>query len=285
MRSRIHGLILVCGVLSGCVPSELPVTIQLGPIPDPIYSSDRDVPIRPVALDRVGVVPHSSVQLSVTPPGIATLDSDDVLHCERTGDAVLSAAIGTLSRSIAVKCRLAQIIKAPRAVRLRVGQELPLSVSVLDETGRTLADVPIEISLSNTAIAATNPNGLIKGRAVGTTVAIVRAGDLTAVTNVEVVRMVDRARLALDPGSTLRVLEEPGKYELAVTVQRGAAVAVSWEGAESCPSPAAADGVTTTCQLDITGAAVIQNPAPPGVRGHGVQGGRAEGIFEILELP
>lgn len=100
---------------------------------------------------------------------------------------------------------ISSIAVSPSSLTLALGGEAPLQATVLDESGRSRADLPVVWSVRDTAIARVSSSGVVTARGVGSTQIAASAGGLSAI-----------ATLAVQPPPVASVSVQPANAALTV---------------------------------------------------------------------
>jgi len=254
--------LLSCALASGCDRREAPAEIRLE-MPKVIASRDLvAVSVRALNAQGVSRVVTDGADYAVEPKDLATVGKTGLVKCERSGDGSITVSIASVSRSVAVRCRIVDHIDAPNAgrVELTAGPFQP-QVTVRDKANNALSDVEVSFFSKNSGVVFPKDGQLVP-KSVGTATLVARAGESSAEFKVDVVRKVVVEALPIEQNKKLYFSLEPGKYELKVKLPSAHHVTFEWRGAPFCN--AASDGLehVSVCGLRAkAGGVAFDNPA------------------------
>jgi uncharacterized protein YjdB len=208
-----------------------------------LHAVARDDKGQPVDMAKV------KVAWSTSAPGVATVDETGKVTAQRSGDAVVTAAVGDVKGSAAVVVSIPASVSVTQASGpFHPGQTALLSVVVVDDAGKP-------VTVPRTITWATSDPGVVrvtdgKVEAVGPGSATVTAstGALQASAAITV-RIPEFARLALAPAKT-QTLKKGDKLTLKVSAldKKGGKVAgvpVTWKSSDARIASISPEGVVT----------------------------------------
>ena len=149
-----------------------------------------------------------------------------------------------------------QIILAPEAQRLQVGEEKPVRVQVLDESGRPVGNVELTWSVSDPLIAGITPDGEVKGLQAGQTTVTASYKEVRSNSIVIEVLSPARTAMAIELDTTpVEIHVNSNKQFTAVVLNTASGqaldVAVSWHIADPAIA-SVVDGVVTGLKVGQT---------------------------------
>ena len=245
-----------------CEQREVPSEIRLE-IPAMIASRDLvAVSVQAVNAQGAQKTVTEGADYKLEPSDLASVSKAGLLKCEHSGDGKLSVSIGSVSRSIALRCRLVDRIEAPNLgrIELSAGPFLP-KVRALDKTGAELGDVAVTFFSKNSGVAYPKDGQLVP-KSVGTANLVARAGEASAEFKVDIVRKVVVEALPIEQNRKLYFSLEPGKYELKIRLPSSHRVSMEWRGAPFCNATSEGQEHTSVCGLRAKGGGVaFDNPA------------------------
>jgi len=134
------------------------------------------------------IVGHQVSWSSMT-PNIASVSARGVVTGVSPGNVVIAAIAAGLTGTAVVTVQpipVATIMVSPTSGTVAVGASLQLSASLLDATGRVLTGRPVSWSSADPNTATVSNNGLVRGRAKGTTVITTTSEGKTATATIVV---------------------------------------------------------------------------------------------------
>jgi hypothetical protein len=260
-RSRRLFVLIPVLLAASCDRGEAPSEIR---VELPSVVSSRD----PVAVSVRLTAPGGAINTtapssgySISPAELASISGAGFVACQRSGDGKLSLAIGGVTGSATLRCRLVDRLEVPSLlgrVELSAGPFKP-PIRVLDKAGNELSDVELSIVSQNSGVIAAK-DGLLVPKLVGHAALVARAGQASAPFSVDVVRKVVVEALPIDANKRIYFSLEPAKYELKVKLQVPKRVHMEWRGAPYCD--ASSDGLehVSTCELRGKGGVAFDNP-------------------------
>jgi hypothetical protein len=261
---------------------KTPVKITYASMPAAILDTKVHDLTAAVVNQKGEAIEGQAVTYAVTPEGVAELRPDGRLQCLKTGDATVTLSGGGLSAPVPVKCRLPTEIAMPPAQRLLLGgTPLAIHPRVLGEGGRPLDDVLAPIGSSDPAVAAV-VGDKIKPVAVGRAKVQAIAGEIVAVTPIEVDEKVVSGTVTLADGAARTWTLKQGDYVVTIDmkpdVRSSQGVTVSWAGA-NCDSQPEKPSHHLECKVIDSATLTVTNPKQIGV------GSRMTGSIEVLRVP
>lgn len=120
---------------------------------------------------------------------VATVDANGTVKAVGSGTANVTATIGALSTSAAIKVQiLSKVIVTPGSHTFsEVGSTKTFTATVKDEKGNKLTNVPVTWKVGSASIVQSTGNGTIKALAKGSTIVKAIAGDKVGTASVTVV--------------------------------------------------------------------------------------------------
>lgn len=198
---------------------------------------------------------------SVTPANVADVSKKGLLRCLRSGDVTVGIDVRGVASSARVRCRPVARLKADDVGRVDMadGPFAP-EVVALDENGKALDDVPVELS-SKTPGVLQPEQGRLAPKGVGHATVVARVGPLTREFTVDVVRRLRPEALPIDGNRRIHFSLDPGKYELSVGLPEARRLTMEWRGAPYCNYAAEEKHHLATCVLRTKGGVDFDNPA------------------------
>ncbi|MEI9949432.1 MAG: hypothetical protein WDO74_10720 [Pseudomonadota bacterium] len=192
------------------------------------------VSVQAINAQGVRKVVTDGANYALEPADLASVSKAGMLKCERSGDGKLNVSIASVSRSVALRCRIVDRIETANVgrVELSAGPFLP-KVRALDKTGVELSDVDVTFFSKNSGVAYPKDGQLVP-KAVGTANLVARAGEASAEFKVDVVRKVVVEALPIEQNKKLYFSLEPGKYELKIKLSSAHRLSMEWRGAPFC---------------------------------------------------
>jgi uncharacterized protein YjdB len=240
--------VLVVLALSACGPSVKTVSVE--PAKATLDAKGATARLVAVARDDKGQ-PIDGTKLKVvwssSTPQVAAVDEAGTVTAQRSGEAVVTAAIGEVKGSAPVVVSIPTSVSVSLPSRdLRPGETVVLSVVVVDDTGKPVT-VPRTIvwTTSDPAIA-TVADGKVAAVGPGTATITAAAGALKG-TSAIAVKVPDFAKLSLTPAKT-QTLKRGDNLGLKVAGldKKGKSVGivpVSWKSSDTRIATVSAAGV------------------------------------------
>ena len=265
MRS-IESVIIAFGLasaLAACA-DKTPANVKFGPI-NTMYSSKDEASLVATVTNKSGeALPDVHAAFKVSSDDVAVITQAGALKCIKSGDVTVTATAGTLTHDEHVSCRIVHAVKAPATLRLTIPND-PVApvISVVNAAGHPMTEVTPTIAIADTTIATAE--GLkLRPVSVGTTDAIVSAGDKSATIKVTVAKNLKNEPLLLNDGARINQPLTQGNYELRIHLKAGSGVTVTWVGGTDCRNlPESGPEIVSSCRIGDTGSVIIENPAGP----------------------
>ncbi|HYQ46880.1 MAG TPA: hypothetical protein VER11_33145 [Polyangiaceae bacterium] len=259
---RLGASLVLVSSLFGCEQREVPSELRVE-VPAVIASKDL-VAVSVQATNAQGVrkLVTDGADYALEPAGLGSVSKAGMLKCERSGDGKVTVSIASVSRSVAVKCRVVDRIEAPNLgrVELAAGPFQP-KVRVLDKSGTELTDVDVTFFSKNSGVAFPKDGQLVP-KSVGTANLVARAGAASADFKVDVVRKVVVEALPIEQNKKLYFSLEPAKYELKIKLPSPHRMSAEWRGAPFCNATSEGLEHTWVCGLRAkAGGVAFDNPA------------------------
>lgn len=245
MRLRRLAVVLAaCALASGC--GQKPASLDVSPKHVKIYGLERPRWLTARVLDRKGqaVVNAGSPNWSSSKPDIVEVDGTGRLTSKKGGKAIVTVSLGDLSARVSVEVVDAKSVEAvPPTLRLvgPPGASFPLQAIVRNSLDRPV-ELPVSWSSSDEKVARVTPDGTVTSVGAGTTMVVVKLGDLQSATEVTVdPRPV--ARIELLPATALVHVGDSQHYRVVVYAPDGTTIeGASARFSSSDPSVATVDG-------------------------------------------
>ena len=220
---------------------------------------------------------------AVSPPELAVVTASGGVQCLKSGDGTLTTTAGTATRGDTLRCRLVASLRLPKSIRLIIPNDpVALEASALDASGKSLDDVPFQVSASNPNVFGVQ-DGLLAPLAVGTAELSVTVGEKSATVPVTVVRKLKAEPLLLNDGNRVSWSLNQGNYEIEAQVRAADGsrhgVTLSWVGGADCKDQGEAQKLSGHCTIENAGSVIIENPTTFGM------GPAADGVVAMYEVP
>ena len=154
-----------------------------------VVNTNNDVPrLNARVLDRTGrAIPDARVKWSSSAPNIAAVDPErGVLSVNRDGEAVITAAIGSLKATTIVTVSLYHALAVDaETMTLGIGETRPLVATITDAEGKRVQGEILWMS-ADKAIATVGPSGAVTAVAAGETTVMAMAKALQTEVKIEV---------------------------------------------------------------------------------------------------
>lgn len=259
-RSAWSRMALLASLVTGCTKAEPPRELRLE-LPD-VITSKEPVLLRARAMQQDGTPrdPGTDLQFRVTPPDLATLGPRGMLSCNRSGEGSVSLQLAGVGARATFACKLAARLEAPAKLTLDAAAgETPLRVTVLDAASKEL-DLPVSVTSDRGAVVSPRAGNLVPG-IVGVAKLTARAGSLSRVIEVEVVRTLRPEVLPVDQNRRISYSLDAGKYRLSIVLPSPHPVRVEWLGAPYCAYRGTGTEHHVDCTLQGKGSVSFDNPA------------------------
>ena len=270
---------LACGGINPFAPQ--PASLGYSAPTMPVVNGDA-LPLSLAVKDKNGtVIPGKPVTATVTPPDIAVVTSTGELRCLQSGDATVTLAHEALTTSFPLQCRLVATLGVPPSLRINLGTQVPLPAEPKDSQGRTVADVPLTASSSDTEVLVVN-KGKLTPMIVGKARLKVEGAGHSEETEVSVVRQYITESLALRDGEGMTWALPAGSYELEIQVKANdgtaGGVTATWMGVD-CPGAPESPDIKQVCKVERAASLVVQNPTTFGM------GPQMLGFLNVYQIP
>jgi|GEM_PF-6287591 hypothetical protein len=257
------------------------VKIDFTPPPATLYNRDP-FDLAPVALDKKGKpLEKARINAVVAPPEVAVVVGAGELRCLTSGDAKITFTHEDLTQAVPFSCRMVSAVEIAATQEVEVERSAEINVTVKDEAGNAIPDVPAALSTSAPEIVAvegTRLTGVKVGRAVVTATVEGREGSTT----VDVVRVVTTDSLMLDEGASKSWTLPEGSWRVRVNATgvdgSPAGVVVAWAGT-GCQSSGETPQYAQDCYVPSAGTLIVTNPT---VMNEGVSVG---GNVQLIRIP
>lgn len=265
--NALSRIFVVIPVFVACTDNS-PARIDIA-MPKATILDDKPTSIGATLVNKAGQpLATPTLTYSAAPGNVVAVTPDGQLTCRASGDAAVIVAGGGQSATVSVSCRLVTSIEAPSSLRLTLGNR-PNAVAVVvrDEAGRIVTDVPLSTTSSAPGVAR-YADGAIVPVGVGHAVVALSAGKATAVTNVDVVELVNSKTVALSDGTAEVFTLQQGMYDVDIRVKatNGSpyGVTVAWVGAD-CPAAKESQEHHIRCKVAETASMTVLNPTSFGL--------------------
>jgi len=233
--------------LAACGPSVKTVTVE--PAKVTLDAKGATARLAAVAKDDKGQpidMAKLKVAWSSSVPQVAAVDESGTVTAQRSGETVITAAIGEIKGATPAVVSIPNSISVSLPSRdLRPGETVVLSVVVVDDTGKPVT-VPRTIawSTSDPAVAAV-ADGKVMAVGPGTATISAAAGALKGTSSVAV-KVPDFAKLGITPAKT-QTLKRGDNLGLKVSAldkkgQKVGGVPVAWKSSDPRIATVSADG-------------------------------------------
>jgi len=244
MRRSTAAVVLA---LAACGPSVKTVTVE--PAKVTLDAKGATARLAAVAKDDKGQpvdMAKLKVAWSSSVPQVAAVDESGTVTAQRSGETVITAAIGEIKGAAPAVVSIPNSISVSLPSRdLRPGETVVLSVVVVDDTGKPVT-VPRTIAWSTSDPAvATVADGKVLAVGPGTATISAAAGALKGTSSVAV-KVPDFAKLGITPAKT-QTLKRGDNLGLKVSAldkkgQKVGGVPVAWKSSDPRIATVSADG-------------------------------------------
>ena len=244
MRRSTAAVVLA---LAACGPSVKTVTVE--PTKVTLDAKGATARLAAVAKDDKGQpvdMAKLKVAWSSSVPQVAAVDESGTVTAQRSGETVITAAIGEIKGATPAVVSIPNSISVSLPSRdLRPGETVVLSVVVVDDTGKPVT-VPRTIAWSTSDPAvATVADGKVLAVGPGTATISAAAGALKGTSSVAV-KVPDFAKLGITPAKT-QTLKRGDNLGLKVSAldkkgQKVGGVPVAWKSSDPRIATVSADG-------------------------------------------
>ena len=239
--------VVVVLALAACGPSVKTVTVE--PTKVTLDAKGATARLAAVAKDDKGQpidMAKLKVAWSSSVPQVAAVDESGTVTAQRSGETVITAAIGEIKGAAPAVVSIPNSISVSLPSRdLRPGETVVLSVVVVDDTGKPVT-VPRTIAWSTSDPAvATVADGKVLAVGPGTATISAAAGALKGTSSVAV-KVPDFAKLGITPAKT-QTLKRGDNLGLKVSAldkkgQKVGGVPVAWKSSDPRIATVSADG-------------------------------------------
>jgi uncharacterized protein YjdB len=149
-----------------------------------------------------GVIAGAPVEWKSSSAGVATVDSDGLVHGVGAGTATVTATSGGVSDKATVTVvpvPANAVVVSPGEATLFVGETVTLKATVTDANGDPLSGRPISWSSSATSVATVSTSGVVSAKAPGTAT-ITAASEGKSGKSTITVKLVPVASVDMNPG-------------------------------------------------------------------------------------
>jgi trimeric autotransporter adhesin len=243
-------LIALALAVAACGPSVKSVSVE--PARVTLDAKGATTQLKAVARDDKGqpIDPTKvKVAWSSGAPQTAAVDESGLLLAQRSGETAVTASIGEVKGTAQVVVSIpASISVTAVSKEARPGEVIPLSVVVVDDTGKPVT-VPRTITWSTSdAAVARVADGKVEAVGPGSATLTAATGQLKGGVTLTV-RVPDFAKLALTPAKT-QTLKKGDRFTFKVAAldkkgQKVGGVPVSWKSSDARIATVSAEGVVT----------------------------------------
>jgi hypothetical protein len=233
--------LLVCATLACDAPPPAALVVDIDPF---LYNGPAPVAVPIRVVDREGSTLEVPLAITSDAPDVASVEGN-ALTCLREGDAVLSAAVGTLNASLTVRCRPIVSFAPPfwSLDLLEGGPALPLPVQAFAEGGAVVTDLRFSAVSEDTSVVTVVGGDLVPRR-MGTSRITLDFGGIGTSYSVEVAAPVLRDTVRLAGGEYRSWRLGPGRYRAEYGVAEGAPAAIIWRSvAANCSRDTRSDAI------------------------------------------
>jgi len=181
-------LALVMVVAASCAPK--PGSLTINPDDVKLQSKGATAELKATVLDTKGKpMENQTVLWTSSDPNIAEVDSNGVVKAVGSGEATVTASVGTVSGTAKVKVKIVSAIEIqPAHAAVVVDEQAKFTAIVRDDKGNKIDDVFPTWSIGDSTIAQVTNKGTVTGKAVGTTTVTASVGPVSAKATVEVTK-------------------------------------------------------------------------------------------------
>ncbi len=242
--------VLIALAVAACGPSVKSVSVE--PAKVTLDAKGATTQLRAVARDDKGQPIDATkvkVAWSSAAPQTAAVDESGLLLAQRSGETAVTASVGEVKGTASVVVSIpASVSVTAVSKEARPGEVVPLSVVVVDDTGKPVT-VPRTItwSTSDAAVARVS-DGKVEAVGPGSATLTAATGQLKGGVTLTV-RVPEFAKLALTPAKT-QTLKKGDRFTFKVAAldkkgQKVGGVPVAWKSSDARIASVSADGVVT----------------------------------------
>ncbi len=242
--------VLIALAVAACGPSVKSVSVE--PARVTLDAKGATTQFKAVARDDKGQPIDATkvkVAWSSASPQSATVDESGLLVAQRSGETAVTASIGEVKGTAQVVVSIpASISVTAVSKEARPGEVVPLSVVVVDDTGKPVT-VPRTITWSTSdAAVARVADGKVEAVGPGSATITAATGQLKGGVTLAV-RVPEFAKLALTPAKT-QTLKKGDRFTFKVAAldkkgQKVGGVPVAWKSSDARIATVSPDGVVT----------------------------------------
>ena len=200
-RTLLPASILLGGVAwaSGCgdgtteppqPPEPLrPAAITVSPATAQLTALGATAQLSAEVRDQNGhVVAGAAVTWTTSSAGVATVDAAGLVTAQSNGTATITATAGTVSgnSAVTVEQQVSATVVSPPEGTVSEGDTLRLAAEATDANGHPVADIVFAWLSSDTAVAAVDESGLVRGVARGTAAITATSSSMEATAQIRV---------------------------------------------------------------------------------------------------
>jgi uncharacterized protein YjdB len=242
--------VLIALAVAACGPSVKSVSVE--PAKVTLDAKGATSQLKAVARDDKGQ-PIDATKIKVAwssaAPQTAAVDESGLLLAQRSGETAVTASVGEVKGAAQVVVSIpASISVTAVSKEARPGEVVPLSVVVVDDTGKPVT-VPRTITWSTSdAAVARVADGKVEAVGPGSATLTAATGQLKGSVTLTV-RVPEFAKLALTPAKT-QTLKKGDRFTFKVAAldkkgQKVGGVPVAWKSSNARIASVSADGVVT----------------------------------------
>jgi uncharacterized protein YjdB len=242
--------VLIALAVAACGPSVKSVSVE--PAKVTLDAKGATSQLKAVARDDKGQPIDATkvkVAWSSAAPQTAAVDESGLLLAQRSGETAVTASVGEVKGAAQVVVSIpASISVTAVSKEARPGEVVPLSVVVVDDTGKPVT-VPRTITWSTSdAAVARVADGKVEAVGPGSATLTAATGQLKGSVTLTV-RVPEFAKLALTPAKT-QTLKKGDRFTFKVAAldkkgQKVGGVPVAWKSSDARIASVSADGVVT----------------------------------------
>lgn len=241
---------LIALAVAACGPSVKSISVE--PARSVLEAKGASAPLRAVAKDGEGKPVDASrlkVAWSSSAPQTATVDAAGIVTAQRSGEAVVTAAVGEVKGAAQVVVSIPVSVSVSAVSRdLHPGETVVLSVVVVDDAGKPVT-VPRTITWSSSdAGVARVEDGKVEAVGPGSATITAGSGSLKGTSAVRV-RVPEFSRLALTPAKSQKMKKgDRLTFKVAAVDRKGqkvGGVPVSWKSSNPKVATVSAAGVVS----------------------------------------
>lgn len=241
---------LIALAVAACGPSVKSISVE--PARSVLEAKGASAPLRAVAKDGEGKPVDASrvkVAWSSSAPQTATVDEAGNVTAQRSGEAVVTAAVGEVKGAAQVVVSIPVSVSVSAVSRdLHPGETVVLSVVVVDDAGKPVT-VPRTITWSSSdAGVARVEDGKVEAVGPGSATITAGSGSLKGTSAVRV-RVPEFSRLALTPAKSQKMKKgDRLTFKVAAVDRKGqkvGGVPVAWRSSNPKVATVSAAGVVS----------------------------------------